>query len=176
MAGIENALTQTTMTAEFLRYNRWANLVLLDACLGLSDEQLESGLPGSFGTIYDTFVHIIRSEASYYRRLTKVQLEPPFAWDRRPTLAVMRPYAEEAGSALVAAAEQVDPAGMVEHERGGQVLRYRAATLFIQAVNHGVEHRTNITTILAQLGIEPPDVDGWGYMMAQPGRMGASEQ
>jgi uncharacterized damage-inducible protein DinB len=173
MADIENALTQTTMTAEFLRYNRWANLALLDACIGLGDEQLAAGLPGSFGTIYETFVHLIRSEAVYYRRLTKIQLEPPFAWDSRPALAAMRPYAEEVGSALIAAAEQVDPAGVIEHERQGQILYYRAATLFIQAVNHGVEHRTNITTILAQLGIEPPDVDGWGYMMAHPGRMGA---
>ena len=102
-----------------------------------------------------------------------MRLEPPFAWDSRPTLAAMRPYAEEVGSALVAAAEQVDPAGVVEQEWQGQILRYRAAALFIQAVNHGVEHRTNITTILAQLGIEPPAVDGWGYMMAQPARMGA---
>ncbi len=170
------ALTQSTMTAEFMYYNRWANLVLIDACIGLSDEQLESGLPGSFGTIYDTFVHVIRSEAGYYRRLANVRLEPPFAWDSRPTLTAMRPYADQVGSALVAAAEQLDPAGVIEQEWDGQVHRYRAAALFIQAVNHGVEHRTNITTILAQLGIEPPDVDGWGYMMAQPGRMGASEQ
>ena len=34
------APTQSTMTAEFLYYNRWANLVLLDACIGLGDEQL----------------------------------------------------------------------------------------------------------------------------------------
>ena len=170
------APTQSTMTAEFMYYNRWANLLLIDACIGLSDEQLASGLPGSFGTIYDTFVHIIRSEAVYYRRLTKVRLEPPFAWDSHPMLAAMRPYAEEVGSALVAAAEQVDPAGVVEEEWQGQILRYRAATLFIQAVNHGVEHRTNITTILTQLGIEPPDVDGWGYMIAQPARMGVSGQ
>ena len=104
------APTQSTMTAEFMYYNRWANLVLIDACSGLGDEQLASGLPGSFGTIYDTLVHIIRSEAVYYRRLTKVRLEPPFAWDSHPLLAAMRPYAEEVGSALVAAAEQVDPA------------------------------------------------------------------
>ncbi len=79
----------------------------------------------------------------------------------------------KSASALVAAAEQLDPAGVIEQEWDGQVHRYRAAALFIQAVNHGVEHRTNVTTILAQLGIEPPAVDGWGYMMAQPGRMGA---
>ena len=167
------APTQSTMTAEFMHYNRWANLVLIDACIGLSDEQLAAGLPGSFGTIYDTFVHIIRSEAVYYRRLTKVRLEPPFAWDSHPTLAAMRPYAEQVGSALIAAAEQVDPGDVVEEEWQGQIYHYRAATLFIQAVNHGVEHRTNITTILVQQGIKPPDVDGWEYNTRHPDRLGA---
>jgi uncharacterized damage-inducible protein DinB len=166
-------LTQSTMTAEFFRCNRWANLALIDACTGLSDEQLAAELPGSYGSIYATFVHLVRAEAGYYRALTKVRLEPPFAWDSRPTLAAMRPYAEEVGSALVAAAEQLDPEGVVEQEWQEQTLRYRAATIFIQAVNHGIEHRTNITTILAQLGIEPPAVDGWGYMMAHPAQMGA---
>ena len=60
-----------------MHYNRWANLVLLDACIGLSDEQLESGLPGSFGTIYDTFVHLVRAEAGY------IAGWPTCGWSRR---------------------------------------------------------------------------------------------
>ena len=167
------APTQSTMTAEFLYYNRWANLVLLDACIGLGDEQLAAGLPGSFGTIYDTFVHIIRSEAVYYRRLTKVRLEPPFAWDSRPTLAAMRPYAEEVGSAMVAAAVTTGPCwrGRRGMARANLPLPGRHA-FFIQAVNHGVEHRTNITTILVQQGIQPPAVDGWEYKTRHPDRLG----
>ena len=121
------APTPSTMTAEFLHYNRWANLVLLDACIGLDDEQLAGGLPGGYGTIYDTFVHIIRAEAGYYRRLADVRLEPPFAWDSRPPLTAMRPYADQVGSALVASAEQLDPAGVIEQEWDGQIHRYRAA-------------------------------------------------
>jgi hypothetical protein len=42
-----------------------------------------------------------------------------------------------------------------------------------QAVNHGVEHRTNITTILFQQGIQPPDLDGWEYVRLNPDRMEA---
>ena len=102
MGDREQTPAQAAMAAEFLRYNRWANLALLDACSGLSDEQLVSGLPGAYGTVYDTFVHIIRAEAGYCRTLTKVRLAPPFAWDSRPALAAMRPYAEQVGSALCA--------------------------------------------------------------------------
>ena len=36
----------------------------------------------------------------------------------------------------------------------------------IQVVLHGVEHRTNITTILSGLGVATPEIDAWGYMWA----------
>jgi uncharacterized damage-inducible protein DinB len=65
------------------------------------------------------------------------------------------------------------PADLVEQEWQGQTFRYKAVTLLIQAVNHGVEHRTHITAIMAQLGIQPPDVDGWEYMKSNLDRMGA---
>jgi uncharacterized damage-inducible protein DinB len=35
--------------------------------------------------------------------------------------------------------------------------------LLLQAVNHGTEHRSQIATILTQLGVEPPEMDGWTY-------------
>jgi len=38
--------------------------------------------------------------------------------------------------------------------------------ILVQAVDHGREHRTHIATILTQLGIEPPDMDGWTFMSA----------
>jgi uncharacterized damage-inducible protein DinB len=33
----------------------------------------------------------------------------------------------------------------------------------LQAVNHGTEHRSQVATILTQLGVEPPEMDGWTY-------------
>ncbi len=45
----------------------------------------------------------------------------------------------------------------------------RPVLLFIQVINHGIEHRTNITTILSGLGLPAPEVDGWGYIWIAPG-------
>jgi uncharacterized damage-inducible protein DinB len=42
--------------------------------------------------------------------------------------------------------------------------------VYIQIINHGVEHRTNITTMLNQGLQKPPGVDGWGYLEAYPNR------
>src|SRR5207248_8930006 len=36
----------------------------------------------------------------------------------------------------------------------------------LQAVNHGTEHRSQVATILTQLGVEPPAMDGWTYFSA----------
>jgi len=34
-------------------------------------------------------------------------------------------------------------------------------------INHATEHRAQIMAILTQLGIQPPDLDGWSYFEAQ---------
>ena len=38
-----------------------------------------------------------------------------------------------------------------------------ASLILLQAVNHATEHRSQIATILTQLGIEPPAMDGWTF-------------
>jgi uncharacterized damage-inducible protein DinB len=165
--------TPNTLTVEFLHYNRWANLRLIDTISGLNEVQLSSSAPGAYGTVYDTLKHIVRAEASYYRLLTGTRLQPPFSWDERPSLSQIRPYAEQVSSTLIETAENMQMNDVVEEDVEGQIYRYKAVTLLIQVLNHGVEHRTNITTILAQQGLELPEIDGWGYMESNPDRLGA---
>jgi uncharacterized damage-inducible protein DinB len=166
------------MVADFLHYNRWANLQLIDACLGLTPDQLASTAPGAYGSIYDTFVHLIRAEGSYYRRLSGIRLDPPFSWDPAPSLSEIRPYAEQVSSALLDTAGQMQVTDTIERtwnepEWDGLPARYKAVSLLIQVLNHGIEHRTNITTILAQRGLQTPDLAGWEFMRLNPDRMGA---
>lgn len=164
--------TPEAMAVEFLHYHRWANLKLMDACMDLTVDQLASSVPGVYGSVYDTLVHIIRSEAGYVALLTGSRLDLPFLWEDTPSLAEIRPYAQQVSSALVRAAAQMQFTDVIQQEWQGQTFRYRAVTLLIQALNHGIEHRTNITTILSQQGIQPPDLDGWDYMKSNPDRMG----
>lgn len=35
--------------------------------------------------------------------------------------------------------------------------------VLIQAINHGIDHRSQMATLLSQQNIEPPDLDGWSY-------------
>jgi uncharacterized damage-inducible protein DinB len=160
------------LVAEFLRYNAWANRELLVACEKLSREQLDSRAEGTYGTIYETIVHLVRAEAAYLHRLTGELRPPTFRWDDSPGLPDIRGYAGQLGDALTEAARRVQPTDVVSHEWQGQPVSYKAIVLLIQAVNHGVEHRTNITTILSQLGVEAPGVDGWNYLLRNRERLG----
>ena len=45
--------------AEMFRYNRWANLRLLEDCKGLPDDQLDQLVPGPFGSIRSTLLHLV---------------------------------------------------------------------------------------------------------------------
>ena len=166
------------MTAEFLNYHCWANLRLLDACLELTPGQLASSAPGTYGSIYDTLVHIVKSEAGYYKRISGIQLDPPFAWESAPSVAEIRAFAERTGKGLQEAAGGMLITDTIERywnepEWEGLPMRYKKGGLLIQVLDHGVEHRTNITTIMAQYGIKTPEIDGWEYMRLNPDRMGA---
>lgn len=169
-----DASSQSTIT-EFIRYNNWANQQVLQACLNLSEDQLATIIPGGYGTIRATLEHIIRGEAFYIRLLTGSRPQPRFKWEDRPGLTEMTAYAAQVGNALEDTARQVLPTDEVVEEDEGKLYRYQALAVFIQIVNHGVEHRTNITTILNQGLQTPPDVDGWAYFEAHPDRFGLKE-
>lgn len=159
-----------TTLAEFIRYNNWANQQVLGACEQLDEDQLAATMPGAFGTIRDTLRHIIEGEAFYVSLLSGDRPRPPFEWEEPPGFTEIREYAAQVGNALVESMNRVRPADLVHEEYQGDTLRYQALAVFIQIINHGVEHRTNITTILSAKGHTPPGVDGWGYLSAFPAR------
>ena len=153
-----------TALAEFIRYNNWANQKVLAACQELSEEQLEAAMPGTYGSIRSTLKHIITAEVFYLGLLTGRQLEPTFRWSDKPALAEMKAYAAQVGDALLQAVESVPPDERINDQDEGKLLRYQAMAIYIQIINHGVEHRTNITTILSAGKLTAPGVDGWAYL------------
>ncbi|MCL4869072.1 MAG: DinB family protein [Anaerolineae bacterium] len=160
---------------ELIRYNNWANAQVLAACQKLTAEQLATTTPGAYGAIHETLGHIIFAEADYVGRMTGDRPRPSFKREDGPTIADLAAFAEEVAAALLDAAQRIPPTQMVHEEEDGQTIEYLARHLFIQTINHGVEHRTNITTILSGLGLSAPEVDGWGYLFAHPDRFALKE-
>lgn len=164
-----------TTLVELIRYNNWANAQILAACEKLATGQLAATAPGTYGTIRDTLEHIIRAEADYVGRLTGNRPQPSFKWGDQPTVAELSTFADQVAGALLDAVQRIPPTHIVHEEEDGQFLDYQARFLFIQAINHGIEHRTNITTILSGRGLPAPEVDGWSYFWSHPDRFDIKE-
>jgi uncharacterized damage-inducible protein DinB len=81
-----------------------------------------------------------------------------------PDFDELRRRAKGSGEALITFAEQVEQVELSQilHLDGGS---YEAPVIvvLIQAVNHAIDHRSQIATLLSQQDIEPPDLDGWSY-------------
>ena len=151
-----------TLTTLF-SHNRWANLRLLERCAGLTGEQLDATVTGTFGSIRDTLQHIVTSERSYLARISTGQ---PY---RRPkdapplTIEEMTESARTTGASLMEWAPRVQASDTVQVDWDGAPLDVPKAIILTQAINHATEHRAQINAILTHLGIQPPDLDGWSY-------------
>ncbi len=164
-------MSDEAVLVEFMHYNAWANAALLQACEALVPEQLAATVPGTYGTLARTLEHLVDSEAFYYRLLTGEQLAAPFQWEAGPTVAQIRTYYDQVSEAMIGSASRMRPDDTVHDRWEGGEETYQALALFIQIVDHGVEHRTNITTILSALGLPAPVLDGWHYLKAHPERL-----
>lgn len=153
---------------ELIRYNNWANAQVFAVCLNLAADQLAASAPGVYGSIQRTLGHLIAAEADYIGRLTGRRLAPPFRWEDEPDLSDISAFAGQVAVALLEAIQRTAPNHIVHEEEDGATIDYQARALFIQVINHGIEHRTNVTTILSSLGLAAPEVDGWGYLFAHP--------
>jgi uncharacterized damage-inducible protein DinB len=147
---------------DFFKYNLWANLRLLDACERLSDAQLDAITKGTFGSVRKTLMHLFASEEGYARHFTGTSPTPSLG--QFTTFAgfdELRRRAERSGQALIMIAEQGD-LSQIFHFHGG-TYEAPAIIVLIQAINHAIDHRSQIATSLSEQDIEPPDLDGWSY-------------
>lgn len=147
-----------------LAHNTWANQKLLAFCRGLSDAQLDAAVVGGFGSIRDTLPHIIEAEVSYVERVNGHKPHNPAAPERLPWLDWLEHQARWAGDELLQLALAARADTRVRQRPPRQPIAYSLANLIAQSLGHSTEHRTQIATIITQLGLEPPDMSGWAYM------------
>lgn len=150
---------------ELFRHNLWANLRLLEACADLDEQQLAATATGTYGSIYDTLTHILRSEQGYLRRLSGKQPENPLRREDHPDFDALRLHAQHSGEGLIEIAATISPDDVWQVEwHDDRVLPVTGGMLLTQAITHGTEHRAQVMTILTQQGIEPPDLSAWYYV------------
>ena len=153
--------------AEMLRYNRWANLALLEACRGLTDEQLDARVGGIGAPVRELLQHIVGGQQTFVLRTKGRQNEGEIGrgspW---PGFDELISIATQTSDELVSIAESLDEAASVDLPWQGKRFRFPVRFFLAHAVAHGVEHRTEVKVALAQLGVETPDLDAWQYAAA----------
>jgi uncharacterized damage-inducible protein DinB len=162
-----------------MRHGVWANEKLVERCRVLADEQLELTAPGTYGTIRKTLAHIVASEEGYLVRLLGSLLhEPPLRAEDLATLDAIAAHIPHVATAVerLFAKSSIDPDRVI----GDTPLRRAGTPRFemaawapaAQFVYHGIDHRSQIDTILSMHGLETLDLQIWPYAM----ELGASRE
>lgn len=150
------------MLRNLYQHHRWANLRLIDALTAMAPEDLARKTPGGFGTIQETLTHFVYNEGRFLDVLdggaVGSEAPPPV-----PTLADLRAVADRNSARLVELASNLDDSARVTGNFRGRDFDFPAYIPLFQAYHHAVEHRTNITTILATYDLPVPNLDLWSF-------------
>jgi uncharacterized damage-inducible protein DinB len=141
-------------------YNYWARDRLMEAVQALTPEQFTRDMGNSFGSVRDTVAHICDAEQIWLARWRREQPTGFQKPDRMPDVATARNEWRELERGIRAVVGEQGPEGVertMEYKDMRGAARSDVFWQMVQhVVNHGSYHRGQVTTLLRQLGAEPP--------------------
>lgn len=144
-------------------YNRWANLLFLEALSHLTDEELGRGLGGSFPNVAATLVHLFGAEWLWLERWKGTSPGGLPGVEGLNSVAAVRARWDalwEEQQAFLAPLGDADLARPVTYRNlAGHEFTQPLAELLRHVVNHATYHRGQLTTFLRQLGHGAPSTD-----------------
>ena len=152
-----------SLLADAFGHHVWATDRVLDACAALTDDQLATSVPGTYGSILDTLRHLVGADRSYLFVLSGGRVaQIDEAGMDLPALRHAMATAEADWAAILATAGDPDEVVVRRRDDGTESHAPRGVRL-AQAIHHGTDHRSQICTALTTLGIEPPLIVVWDY-------------
>ena len=159
-------MADNAILVHLFRHNLWANDRIVLACSGLSASQLEQEVVGTYGPLSATLVHLARAQGGYLKTLTswqpgpehRLEYDEPF-----PGLERVGWHLRFTGERLIEVAGKASADRVVEGVRDGRPYRYPEWVVLLQAAVHATEHRQQVATSLAILGMETPEPDVWAF-------------
>ena len=156
-----------------LRYHKWATGQVLEQAIQQPAELLVKDCKGSFGSIYDTLIHLYQADAIWWDRL-----------QNRPT-GTLADYEAPGCTYELRDAwfgvqdKMIEFAGGLSDEDWQRDLSYKTLAgipyqtpiwqMVLHIVNHGSHHRGQVTSMLRQLGVKPVSLDLIGFYRANRG-------
>jgi uncharacterized damage-inducible protein DinB len=159
-----------SMLDDAFGHHVWATQRLIDACMAVPDEQLETAVPGTYGSIMRTMRHLVGSDSWYLFDITGDRSHR--IDEKRMDLAELRDaMAIDGRSWSRLLAQAPDPETVIREvdEADGFQRDAPIGLRLAQALHHGTDHRSQICTALTTLGVEPPSIDVWEFGL-QAGR------
>jgi uncharacterized damage-inducible protein DinB len=148
---------------DLLAFNHWANQRIFDVCRGLSDQELDTRISGTAGSIRELLTHIAASQHALVGRAHGEQRSAQGVWSGFDDLSATL---KSGNDALVSLATTLGDDPEIEIEREGKLYRFRRSFYVTSAGWHGAEHRTEIRLTLASLGITTPNLESRAYAVA----------
>jgi uncharacterized damage-inducible protein DinB len=151
-----------TLLDDAIAHHVWATETLIDACASLTPEQLSTPASGTYGSILDTFRHLVSTDCWYLTFFvnTPQRIEEDSEAELDELRAAITANGTEWQELLASGPEP--ERDIVENGDGWNFhspLGFRLA----QVLEHGTDHRSQVCTALTSLGIEPPQIDLWAY-------------
>ena len=72
--------------------------------------------------------------------------------------------AQMSGRQLISIASKINPTTRHDVDIRGEAYHFFNWTVLLQALYHGIEHRTQIKFLLTHRGVEHPELAAWDYM------------
>lgn len=151
-----------SLLTDAFAHHTWATERMIDACSDLTREQLRAPAPGTYGSIVDTFRHVVGSDGwhlSFFR-----DQPAPIDEGADVSLAELRSANTSNGAAwMEIIAGQLDAEAEVVEHGDGWDFHAPLGLRLAQVLHHGTDHRSQVCTALTSFGLAPPGVDLWRF-------------
>jgi uncharacterized damage-inducible protein DinB len=165
-----NKAAPVSLILRQLRHDIWATERLIEHCRSLNAQQLQLTVPGSYGSIRRTLLHIVAADERYLRRMVAIP-EPILDEERTPDATLddiaahLRVVSETVEKLF--SGERFDPERVIRDARrrnpADPPLLITTWVLINQFAHHGSDHRAQVGTILGANGLPTADLDVWAY-------------
>ncbi|MFY9527454.1 MAG: DinB family protein [Candidatus Acidiferrales bacterium] len=157
---------------EMFEYNYWARDLQLRACAGLTNEQFLRPLGSSFSSLRDTLAHLLGAEwvwlERWLGRSPSMREAANFAAEKFPAVGLLeerwRTVERDEREYLAGLTEEKLTQPLAYTNLKGERWTYPLWRTLFHVINHQTYHRGQITTMLRQLGAQPPQID---FLVAQ---------
>ncbi|MEM7128219.1 MAG: DinB family protein [Chloroflexota bacterium] len=150
------------------QHHIWSNDRVFDACLNLDHEQLQYASAGTYGSIKATLAHLVSAQEAFLWILIKQDAKDDRRANAEMSLDELKTRVQQCDALLLQVATSTESETMVEYRTSDEQMgTLPAMYVLLQAIHHGHEHRTHVTSMLGQLRIDPPVLSFWAYYEEQ---------